>query len=272
MVEVPGGTFTLGDDPLATAATPAQPAITVGPFVLDAYEVTVARFRRFWEAGHPAPAGAIAYPGGASIPWTGEVRDPTLHGEGPWGTRPIDGPSPHPFHAMAAADWWTAQAFCVWDGGRLPTEAEWEFVAKAMSDGRPVPRVYPWGDEPPQGAVDTPCDLASWNECHPAMDRFQLGGGPVGTFAPTGGFYDLAGNVEEWVADGWALYTNASCWGGVPRADPLCVSSPDGGDERVTRGGHAISASTAALRAAARGVNVSSQGLSWTGFRCAATQ
>lgn len=257
LVEVPGGSFTMG---LGTA-NPVP--VRVGPFALDSYEVTIARFRRFWEAGRPAPAEPVIYPNGAAL-WRGDpVRDPNAHGQGPWGSRPIQGPSPRPF-APIGLDWWTAMSFCVWDGGRLPTEAEWELAAGHLPDGRPVPRRYPWGNEPPQGGPNLGCDRARWNDCP--------GERVVGAFAATGGFYDLAGGVSEWTADGWARFTDATCWGGSPLVNPLCLDSPGGFAERVVRGGHFSSRQASQLEVASRYVSGEHSTLDWFGVRCARTR
>lgn len=262
LVEVPGGTFTLG------LGTESPVPVRVGPFALDAYEVTIARFRRFWEAGRPAPDAPVVYPGGVGLVWKGgPVRDPGAHAQGPWGSRPIEGPSPRPFAPIFGVEWGTAMAFCVWDGGRLPTEAEWELAAGHLADGRPVPRRYPWGNEPPQGAPNAPCDRAWWNQCPGERN--------VGAFAATGGFYDLAGGVAEWTADGWAAFTDVRCWGSSPSSplvNPLCADSPTGFGERVVRGGHAATALIRDLEVTSRVPSVDSVAHQWWGIRCARTR
>ncbi len=70
VVEVGGGTFQMGDNDEWNAAPVVT--VTVGAFAMDAYEVTVARFRAFWNAGHPEPSGPIVHRVG-SIVWAGRV-------------------------------------------------------------------------------------------------------------------------------------------------------------------------------------------------------
>ena len=102
------------------------------------------------------------------------------------------GYSDHPVNAMS---WYGANAYCVANGKRLPSEAEWEKAARGSNDTR----IFPWGDEPPN------CTLANaryyngtkWTYCH-------YGTTPVGSY-PAGaspyGVLDMAGNVSEWVND-----------------------------------------------------------------------
>ncbi len=140
MVSISGGTFTMGEASMAYNASPVQPDTTVGNFAIDAYEVTVARFRAFVAAGRPAPTGPVMYRGRA-MAFEGTVNtDSELNGSSS-ANYPRSDRENHPINYV---NWATAQAFCVWDGGRLPTQVEWEFAARGM-DGRP----FPWGIEAP---------------------------------------------------------------------------------------------------------------------------
>ena len=209
LVYLLGGTFTLGSTE-AFRASPPQSRITVGAFAMDAYEVTVARFQRFLDAGAPRPPADVVYPGGL-FRWSGRVSAPDT---GPGCNHGIAARQYHPLNCI---DWSTAQAFCVWDGGRLPTEAEWEFAARhVLSAGLDAGRMYAWGNAIP--ASD--CDRAHWNRC-PGDDTAATR--RVGRFAPSAGFYDLTGNVWEWTADIYAPFTDRVCWGSVPRENPRCA-------------------------------------------------
>lgn len=225
---VPGGTYNRGGDPAYSA--------TVGDFLLDKYEVTVGRFRRFvedydaWRAAHPTP-GEGARPGPASLEeasgwntaWDAELPETAQ--------ALLEGTACHQFtwtdetasdeaerYPINCVDWFTAFAFCLWDGGWLPTEAEWEYAAAGGDEQRP----YPWGERGELGP-EFPANCAH-NHFTPFL--------PVGS-EPAGdgrwGQSDLGGSQAEWNLDWFAsTYT-------MPCDD---CANLDSGTERVVRGGH----------------------------------
>lgn len=237
VIAIPGGTFTMGDEDAfasgATGAHPEQPAITVGAVRLDVYEVTVARFRAFWSAGHPPPGAPVPYPGGRTVS-VAAVREPASTTVDPrcnWSAAAADREL-HPINCVARD---TALAFCAWDGGRLPTEAEWEHAARGRAVGDRVPgRDYPWGSEVPVGDAVS-CDRAQAFGC-PGDDGASTR--RVGSFERVDGLHDLAGNVAELTADDFDLYGvgPAMCWRGAPQTDPLCRVTT-GTPDTVFRGG-----------------------------------
>jgi len=199
---VTGGTFNRGND----ANYPA----TVSDFRLDTYEITVGRFRKFW----------LDYP--ANRPVSGSGKNPNNPSDRGWDatwnasalpasqaqlTANISCFSPtyqtwsagNDALPMNCIDWYEAEAFCIWDGGRLPTEAEWNYAAV----GGTAQRLYPWGSAVPD------CTYANFRGAAGAMDYCgalgTVGVNRVGSESPKGdGFYgqaDLAGNVWEWTQD-----------------------------------------------------------------------
>ncbi len=283
-VAMEGGSFSMGTtlacsselsvgERCALRASPPTATVRVDPFVLDAYEVTVARFRRFWTAraadrGASIRARPVVYPGGRSItfPTTASSAPSTSAGcawtasEGANESLPID-----------CLSYWLAMEFCVWDGGRLPTEAEWEYAARwraVPSEGLAPGRWYPWGDD----VTTAYCDRARWNAGNTAgCTRWGAAAAPVGSFAPTGGVYDLAGNAWELTADRYTTF-GEGCWA-AGGDNPLCTTTggaTTAADERiVTRGGGWNSVSTAWLRTPSRRqAPPDSPGLG-IGFRCA---
>jgi formylglycine-generating enzyme len=272
--EVPRGTFTLGSsseaycddgpsptDPVRCVcnANPPRSAVTVSRFYMDRYEVTVARFRQFWaamsDAGTRPP---VRYPGG-TLGWRSgsvNIEFPTEGVACTWRSTPGTASDSLP---MNCVNWVTAQAFCVWDGGRLPTEAEWEYAARG-TDGR----LYPWGEDAPDTALDGggeractravsangPCDV----NAHPASaSPFRV--------------LDLAGNLSEYTADLARDYSDM-CWAGSSFLDPLCTTA--GASGLVLRGGSFSEARSTFLRAASRKFQADTMhGGDFIGFRCA---
>ena len=193
------------------------------------------------------------------------------HPEGPAST--IDDRGDHPVVHVAAED---ADAFAMWAGASLPTEAEWEFAARGGLDGA----AFAWGDEPrPGGRL-----MANvWNGEFPWRNTLADGfarTSPVGSFPPNGfGLVDMAGNVWEWTADWYRARHPAD-------ADtPCCVPrNPTGGlreasfdpaqpqftiPRRVIKGGSHLCADDYCLRyrPAARRPQMIDTGMSHLGFR-----
>ena len=172
-----------------------------------------------------------------------------------WLTRSIDEvwtlrPEGNEAYAMNCVDWYTAFAFCIWDGGRLPTEAEWEKAAAGAEENRK----YPWGPEEPsdQYAIAYHVLLQDVGSRPAGQGRF--------------GQLDLIGSVAEWTLDSWALdwYTYLSegheCVD-CANLNPTGWAAIRGGSFRVDQ--------SAYLRAAYRGRQEPTVQDQLTGVRCA---
>jgi sulfatase modifying factor 1 len=223
---VPGstaGTLPMGRSASGTDACPSwdtsscttlsnelpEHSATVSDFALDTFEVTVGRFRKFVTAypGSTPAVGAGAHPKiGAASGWHAGWPLPTdqaaliaslkCHATDQTWT---DSAGANESKAINCVDWYTAFAFCAWDGGRLPTEAEWEYAAAGGSENR----LLPWG-----GTTLPDCAHANFAGCVGGVS--DVGSTPLGN--ARWGHQDLGGNVWEWILDEWTpSYTSAPC-------------------------------------------------------------
>lgn len=267
MILVPGGEFFMGSeekDALDTEKPPHRVRLT--PYCIDELEVTVAQYKECSDRGACRRAGKQNV-------WPGindaqrKIYDPLCNIADPVGQ------AKHPINCI---DWDQAREACESRGGRLPTEAEWEFAARG-----PDGRVYPWGDEPPSAQLLNACgkECVAWQKKHrdpdnaPALMYDEDDGfpntAPVGSF-PKGksryGLQDVVGNVWEWVADFYADYDKAAATATV--TDP---KGPSAGTDRVIRGGAWNGAQPSWVRPSFR-FHVAPSARSYGfGFRCAKT-
>jgi len=227
-VPLGGGTFMMGSEAGLANETPIH-AVTVPPFEMTRSEITVAQYQACVAAGICSPP-----------------RDNAADERCNWGT---SGRGSHPVNCIA---WNQAVAFCTWAGGRLPSEAEWEYAAR--SGGQDV--TYPWGNVMAScqyAVMDETGDGCGLNSTWPVCSK------PDGDTAQ--GLCDMAGNVWEWVQDWYhsrydGAPTDGSAWE-VPETD-----------KRVLRGGAWLDEAYR-LRATMRpGYDPEAQD-SDDGFRCA---
>jgi formylglycine-generating enzyme required for sulfatase activity len=238
----------------------------VDDFYLDKYEITVGRFRVFVNAGmgtqlNPPASDAGAHPGITGSGWdstwnTNLAADPnrlsiamssTCSSYATW-TATAGSNESKPVNCL---DWYTAFAFCAWDGGRLATEAEWNYAASGGNEQRH----YPWSVPATSTTID-------------ASYAVYLSGAAqnVGSKSPKGdgkwGQSDLAGNVWEWTLDWYASpYSISPC----NNCADLTVAS-----SRVVRGGFFLRGA-AGLRSAGRLYDLPEDLYYGIGSRCART-
>jgi formylglycine-generating enzyme required for sulfatase activity len=172
---VPVGCFTMGSDTGYANEAPAHRTCIDRAFWIDIYEVTFNDFLDFLrdiEAGEWVLSEWIVYP-----PPLNADRTSIFYRDGSWvllqgaGKRPVEN-----------TNFYAAQAYCAWRGGRLPTEAEWEYAARG-----PDSLIYPWGNEfDPEKTV------------YVLYDPKEVGSIPAG--ASWVGALDMNSNVFEWTS------------------------------------------------------------------------
>ena len=242
MVDIPAGTFRMGDDSVW-----AYPGDGEGPihdvaldgFSIDIHTVTNDQFGAFVEAtGHVTDADRYGW----SFVFGGLLPDdfPLTRGveHAPW-WRQVEGATwrrpegPHSDvadrrdHPVVHVSWNDAQAYCAWSGTRLPTEAEWERAARGGAEGLS----FPWGDDlEPGGEHRMNVFQGVFPGENTGADGF-IGTAPVDAFAPNGfGLHNATGNVWEWCAD----WYEPGYYAASPARAP---AGPTDGAHKVQRGG-----------------------------------
>ncbi|MBT0963808.1 SUMF1/EgtB/PvdO family nonheme iron enzyme [Denitromonas iodatirespirans] len=229
-VWIPPGEFFMGRAPGDTLADeryddekPRHPVRLTRGFWLARGPITVAAYKRFaLAAGQAMPPAPKHNPGWSKLD-----------------------------HPVTNVTWAQARAYCAWGGGRLPSEAQWEYAAR----GGHADRLYPWGD------TIGPAD-ANYIDNH----DWEGSTSPVGCFAPNGfNLVDMVGNVWEWIADWYDPEVYQSRSSREPTEDPEVYV--DKLHKRVVRGA-AWGSIAVEMRQSNRGFFTPADAVRDFGFRC----
>ena len=197
MVFIPGGEFLMGSNDGQNNEKPVH-KVNISGFYMDKYEVTVAKYEKFVNAtGHRKPGH-----------WSEQLQ--------------------HPNRPVVYVNWNDAYAYAKLAGGRLPTEAEWEYAARGGNTGtneKPHYK-YPWGNIASAQKANYNSDNSrswTWENAKRYLEN-------VGSYSPNGfGLYDMGGNVLEWCSD----YYGEEYYKKSPFDNP---KGPSTGSFRVLRG------------------------------------
>ncbi|HEX4336774.1 MAG TPA: SUMF1/EgtB/PvdO family nonheme iron enzyme [Polyangiaceae bacterium] len=254
---IPGGTFNRDGNPTFPA--------TLSAYRLDRYPVTVGRFRAFvnagkgtqtsppadWSGGFPRVANS-----GWDPEWTQSLAKTTAELSAALRCESYPSWTADPTQAdnnpLTCPNWYEAMAFCAWDNGWLPTDAQYNFAEEAGSEQR----YFPWSSPPDSKTVDI--TYVVFQDLTGANGQWV----PVGSKSPKGdgkwGQADLIGNVYEMTMDVFSS----------PYAQTTCsdCSYSASSTARAVRGGNLYNAGTTS--ASRQGID---QGARWDqlGFRCA---
>ncbi|MCA9972845.1 MAG: formylglycine-generating enzyme family protein [Anaerolineales bacterium] len=214
---IPGGVFTMGSpdgDVRAGADEMPEHLVALDAFYMDQFEVSVAQYAAFVThmGGYEDTCSGIACVlpreriGYTSYLIEEDLGDATLF-------TALTGYARYPINHVS---WYGAAAYCAYVGGRLPTEAEWEYAARG--DDR---RLYPWGNEPPD-ETRAVFQSQSYDDMKP-VDALPAGASPFGVFG-------MAGSLWEWTAD----WYDENYYSRSPEENP---TGPETGISKAVRGG-----------------------------------
>ena len=203
-IYVPPGSFSMGETGLAE---PVHAVTFAQGFLVGKYEVVTAEYEACQTATTCTTPSTADWMG-----CDGSGVNTTANGRGN-----------HPQNGLT---WQQAKDFCGWvgTGGRLPTEAEWEYVASGTTH-----RKYPWGDTPEPTCANSTAMFDSGSSCGCGTQRTGMAGGKAAGASAIGAL-DMGGNAWEWCEDWWH-----NAYSGAPTDGTAWVSP--GGFDRVLRGG-----------------------------------
>ncbi len=268
---LPCGTFKRGHDGV-NYIDDNHPA-TISSVWMDRYEVTVGRFRAFLASPDARVTqdsvplnGVGAHPNNALSGWRSsyesDLEIDLAHmrmaldctAQGSW----TDVPGANENLPITCVTWAEAVLFCAWDGGRLPSEAEFHYAASGGAEQR----VYPWSVPATQNQLDGTLAVIAASSSSP------VGSLPAG--AGRWGHLDLTGNVYEWLLDSTVWQDDGT---GDSYLNPCvdCVDTEKDELRRASRGGsylNSLATYPEDLRSAKAGSALVTERFPGKGFRC----
>lgn len=280
MVLIPPGVFSMGavaNDSFAREDEGPAHTVQLDSFWMDATEVTNKQFKEFVQATGYVTSAERLHPKGSLVfnpkgnkqgelfwwQYTNGANWKQPLGPG----SSIDTMDNYP---VIHVSWYDAAAYASWAGKRLPTEAEWEYAARAGAANS----LYPWGNQNPEVEKRANVFEGKFPAQNTAADGFNLLA-PVRTYAANAyGLYDVSGNVWEWCADFYhERYYSYCAENEIIKAEgpEKSFNSEDRyGEFRVIRGGSFMCNSSycTGYRSSARNKTTPSTSLMNVGFRC----
>jgi formylglycine-generating enzyme required for sulfatase activity len=249
-VAIPAGTFVMGSPTTEPKRgdDEVQHSVTLSAFRMSTKEITCAQYAQFANANNIESDGLWA---AGPYPTQTLLYDNFTYGltysNGSWS--PVTGDANAP---MVFVTWYGAAAFAQYAGGRLPTEAEWEYAARANTT-----TAFNTG----ACLNDTQANYywqAPYTGCTNSGASYPATSQNVGIYAPNAwGLYDMHGNVWEWCSDWYGYY---------PTTTSTNPSGPGTGSYRVVRGGGWLS-NAQSCRSAQRDIYLPTDYHHFYGFR-----
>ena len=224
MVNIPAGTFTMGSPTSEVGRTSdeVEHQVTLSVFRMSKYEITNTQYAAFLNAksiGNNGLYAAGAFPDQGLIYASSGSNDWGLHyTAGQWISA-----ANYENHPVTEVTWYGATEYATYAGGRLPTEAEWEYACRGNT-------TTPFNTGNCLSDAQANYDWAFlYSTCTNTITTYPGTAQAVGTYAANAyGLHDMHGNVAEWCSDRYDAYPT------TPQTNPTGAAS---GSNRVIRGG-----------------------------------